>query len=150
MSGKSYKVIFQHFNSLLPKVSAGEMKCFVLLLKLVRQKKGKWVGGEGDEVWSQIEGMNPSEGHCSFASCPPHLGLPVLHMRTASSSEFWCSPCTMTSLVPPCSPFPPQQGGSSKRCLLCGSASLWKLPTDVRLSSIPLPVWICKWQWEVT
>lgn len=40
MSGKSYQVLLQHFNSLLPKVSTGEMKCFVFLLKLVRQKKG--------------------------------------------------------------------------------------------------------------
>lgn len=93
MSGKSFQVLFQHFNSLLPKVSAGEMKCFVFPLKSVRQKKKGEENSEGDDHWGCL-GVKKSTPDCSTSpyeiSWPRPLHL-VLHMRMASSLErkFW-------------------------------------------------------------
>lgn len=78
MSGKSYQVIFQHFNSLLPKVSTGEMKCFVLP-QISESKKKRVVKVIISEVVSDLGNRHPQRGTCPFRSSPDLPGPTYAH-----------------------------------------------------------------------
>uniref|UniRef100_A0A8C0C5P0 Uncharacterized protein n=1 Tax=Balaenoptera musculus TaxID=9771 RepID=A0A8C0C5P0_BALMU len=91
VSGKSYQVIFQHFSSLLPKGSTGEMMCFILVNGTIFARMSP---GQKSSLVEEFQKLNYYVGMCGDGASDcgalkmAHAGILLSEQEASVASPF--------------------------------------------------------------